>query len=128
MTCGRLRFLSAATGLLLPLLAAGCGHSDADGDFAAIEQTPARFDHAGRTWQQRNELTEAEAAALSRWFQQHPGLIGSAELEGDPCVYRADNGDGLFIWLTPGVDEARWVRLLHRRGTVTMDSGTGSPF
>ena len=124
----RPRFPHCALLCLVVLTLAGCVQSDGGMEVSAEADAPAEFTFSGTSWQRGSGLTSEEESLLMDWFRQHPDVIGSAELEGDPIVYRTESEDCMFVWTYPAANGGGWTRLHCRQGTIQQESGSGSPF
>lgn len=121
------------TSLILVLLAltAGCGLSgneDVDPLTADSLQAAESWTYSGTTWTRNPAPADEDWRVLKVFFEQHPGYADSADLAGEPLVYRSAGSDRLFIWTQPAVDGARWQLVRKQGGRFFQDFGTGVPW
>lgn len=116
--------------LLFCMLPAGCGLSDdaASPLTAAAVQAPDAWSFSGTRWTRTTDPVEDDWKVLRTFFDQHPGYGDSADLAGQPIVYRSTGADRMFVWTQPALDGTKW-QLVRRQGNrFYQDFGAGVPW
>ncbi|MFM7040192.1 MAG: hypothetical protein ACKO2L_21000 [Planctomycetaceae bacterium] len=117
--------------LLMQAVSAGCGlsgHEDVDPLTADSIQAPDSWTFSGTTWTRTLTPADDDWKVLKVFFEQHPGYADSADLAGEPLVYRATGSDRLFIWTQAAVGGSRWQLIRKQGGRFFQDFGTDVPW
>lgn len=117
--------------LLLLTVSAGCGWSGGDdvSPLAAVSMpAPDSWSFSGTTWTRISAPSDDDWKVLKTFFDGQPGYTDSADLTGEPLVYRSAGSGHMFIWIHPAVTGSRWQLIRRQHGRFFQDSGTDLPW
>jgi hypothetical protein len=73
-------------------------------------------------------MSQADEAALTKFFQLHPSFQGSSEFEGPPALMLAGQSDRRYYWIRGSSDSSKWNCVHFEGGKFRTSEGTGNPF